>query len=708
VNYARIACLFLLACSDDAAAPLDAGPRRDGMTSDDGVAPVVAFVEPASGAMLSGAASLAAMATDDVGVVTLEFRLDTASGTLIGEGTAAGSTYSFSWNTVGASNGAHTLYAVARDAAGNRGEATVEVRVMNESTSTGGLIAVPTFEVLGLYLPRTAAMGGITTVSVRYRRAGTTEWRDAIPLWFDARDDEFRGSVLNLDAGSAYEIEIEDPSGMVIETGTFFTWSENFPIDEANVTTIDGMQTEPIEINESGTPEAYRLVTAGPSGGGFDMGFEPASDPEPCITVSASYVIIRGLTLRNCQASAVEIMGGSHDVIVEGNDMSGFGAGDGGAIEGDTAEIHVADNETSAVSCTGYSLSEGEKPHRIVVQGNRIHDPRYGSNPWSYGHPLGTNAIGFYECGGNHVIRYNDVLGSHGHYFMDGIGGSDNFTNTGFPNADSDIYGNWISHAYDDGIEAEGGNTQVRIWGNYITNTFIAIANGTVSRGPIYVIRNITSAHAGMYDPSIENPDDEDERGLFFKLGSADAEFVGGAAYYYHNTSLQPACPSSVGASRTCGIDSGMQNSAGSVRARNIFDANNIFTNFDDGNVAIGWQMDDESGTFANDLYVGGLDVTVVGGIEGYPIFAADVDERLTFNTHSGTSEWVATRSYDPSRTPNEIGNFSLAPSSPGYGAAMSIPNVNDEYASPDVGAHQSGTPNMVFGTAGWTGATAW
>lgn len=58
-------------------------------------------------------------------------------------------------------------------------------------------------------------------------------------------------------------------------------------------------------------------------------------------------------------------------------------------------------------------------------------------------------------------------------------------------------------------------------------------------------------------------------------------------------------------------------------------------------------------------------------------------------------------------RTPNEIGNFSLAPSSPGFGAAGVIPNVNDRHPSPDAGAHQSGTPNMVFGTAAWTGATA-
>ena len=70
------------------------------------------------------------------------------------------------------------------------------------------------------------------------------------------------------------------------------------------------------------------------------------------------------------------------------------------------------------------------------------------------------------------MIRHNEIFSTDGsHYFNDGIGGSDNFSTTGFPNADSDIYGNEISHVWDDAIEAEGGNRNVRIWGNYMDRT---------------------------------------------------------------------------------------------------------------------------------------------------------------------------------------------------------------------------------------------
>ena len=39
-----------------------------------------------------------------------------------------------------------------------------------------------------------------------------------------------------------------------------------------------------------------------------------------------------------------------------------------------------------------------------------------------------------------------------------------------------------------------------------------------------------------------------------------------------------------------------------------------------------------------------------------------------------------------------------LTPTSPGYGKGVRIPNFNDDYAAPDMGAHQSGTPAMKLG----------
>lgn len=81
----------------------------------DSTAPTVSITAPTNGAIVSGTISVTASAADNVGVVGVQFKLDGAN--LSSEDTS--SPYSISWNTAGASNGSHTLTAVARDAAGN-------------------------------------------------------------------------------------------------------------------------------------------------------------------------------------------------------------------------------------------------------------------------------------------------------------------------------------------------------------------------------------------------------------------------------------------------------------------------------------------------------------------------------------------------------------------------------------------------------------
>ena len=79
------------------------------------------------------------------------------------------------------------------------------------------------------------------------------------------------------------------------------------------------------------------------------------------------------------------------------------------------------------------------------------------------------------------ALRGQTFGSTNGNYFNDIFGGEDNFTLSGFPNADTDIYGNKLSHAWDDAIEAEGANRNVRIWGNYIDRTAIGIASSMAS-----------------------------------------------------------------------------------------------------------------------------------------------------------------------------------------------------------------------------------
>ena len=96
----------------------------------DTTAPTVSLTSPGAGTTVSGSVTVAANATDNVGVVGVQFKLDGAN--LGTEDTA--SPYSTTWNTTTATNGSHTLTAVARDAAGNTTTSTSVTVTVSNST----------------------------------------------------------------------------------------------------------------------------------------------------------------------------------------------------------------------------------------------------------------------------------------------------------------------------------------------------------------------------------------------------------------------------------------------------------------------------------------------------------------------------------------------------------------------------------------------
>lgn len=95
--------------------------------------PTVSITSPAAGSTVSGSITVAASASDDVGISKVEFRVD---GQL--QATALASPYQWSWNTSTSGNGGHSLTATAHDAAGNATTSNpVSVTVSNESSGTG-------------------------------------------------------------------------------------------------------------------------------------------------------------------------------------------------------------------------------------------------------------------------------------------------------------------------------------------------------------------------------------------------------------------------------------------------------------------------------------------------------------------------------------------------------------------------------------------
>lgn len=92
----------------------------------DNVAPAVAFSNPSNGATINGIVNLAVDVSDAVGVQKVQYFRDL--GVVLG--TSSSAPFSLSWDSNTTSSGAHTLFAVATDMAGNTTtSATISINV---------------------------------------------------------------------------------------------------------------------------------------------------------------------------------------------------------------------------------------------------------------------------------------------------------------------------------------------------------------------------------------------------------------------------------------------------------------------------------------------------------------------------------------------------------------------------------------------------
>lgn len=379
----------------------------------------------------------------------------------------------------------------------------------NIGNNLANVRAAVTYECAGFYW-KMAENGRCT---VRYRETKDNNWINGLDLSYDSRDGEYRGSIVGLKPNTEYVTELALPGS---KTNVLFTTRNDiFPVGKT--TTLEPGETDrQIVITESGTPDAYHLVTV-PSGSKSVLNIKNVY--ESGIEINADYVIVRGIEVRNAAVHGILIKKGRHDVVVEQCHVTFWGRVGGpktfGNLEGDFDSGVYAER-----GC-----------YNLTVQRNLIDNPRGASNDWETGHPGGPQGISFMQSLGGNVIRYNDILSTEDHGFNDGIGGGENFDNIGNMNCDGDIYGNIIRCVWDDAIECEGANANVRIWGNYAHFYYNGIAVAPTVKGPLYVYRNVLGESRRSHSNY--------QGGAIIKTGERE-QFGGGRKYIFHNTALQP------------------------------------------------------------------------------------------------------------------------------------------------------------------------
>jgi hypothetical protein len=519
-------------------------------------------------------------------------------------------------------------------------------------TMAAGPSAVPTFHSLGLYW--SPSQGALTNeCQVKYRVLDAGQWKNGYSLWFDTRNSEYRGSIIDLDPNTTYEIKLTLLSTSITEIFTATTWSEDFPIAQTIYLPENSNQT--YTIPTSGTASGYILYT-------YNLGSSATIDVQKnhnyCIEIpgASHHIIIRDLALRGASMHGIKIWHNCTDIIIEECDISewgsidsdGFGVGYQSAIESPTSNTIK----------------------RIIVQRNTIHHPSYDTNCWDEGgHPGGPQAVCFWNSGGNHVIRYNNIYGDPEHYYNDILGAGSNASEThGFPTADTDIYGNILKHSWDNPIESEGANRNVRIWGNYIDSSYAFIAIAGTAQGPIYIFRNYSAV--GRKNPF--DPWGIVYQGGFIKTGLTNN---GGKIYIFHNTLLQPTLD---GVTDPVGVEVGIGHGGPNF---NVMSRNNILHVYKNTKLSIRDRNYDPDSDYDYDLYNG------------------EIQAFSPYETHGIHDVPI----YDPV---NQEGEYALDPFSPGYDDGLIIKNFNDGYtgAGPDMGAFEAGSSPMEFGPNAYLG----
>lgn len=500
-------------------------------------------------------------------------------------------------------------------------------------------VAVPTFTAIGIRLKADQPLPETgVSATVRYRAAGG-EWRQGMNLTTAPHDPELRGSLIELNAGTAYEIEVtpslENNVCPVIRLNAQ-TWPEMIPVGRTVTLAPDALKGA-LTIGTNGAPDAW-VRYAPPAG--REVTIDGGNTGHAAVTIrGASYVIFERFHVRGGSRHGIEIMD-SHHIRIRGCDISGWGR------VGALGEDGIRRTETGERINIDAGVLVGSGSRQIVVEHNLMHAQRSSANSWEFGHPLGPQGVVIANSEGNHVIRYNDMIGSETHWWNDAIESVSNGAVTGGPYRDTDIYGNILFFANDDGTELDGGQINVRYHHNWVEKTLCGVSCAPCISGPSYVFRNVF-AHLG---------DERGRAGSAFKMGGG-ARYSPGLNIIFHNTVYGRA-------GGLCSVGFGENNSAEERGGYHAFACNNLFA----GPARTARDVTDKS-------------------LVPVSHFDYDLLGRGGALVPPGNELHAVRRS--PTFRGEALGDYRLTADSAGVDAGIHIPGMNDRFAgsAPDMGA---------------------
>ena len=329
------------------------------------------------------------------------------------------------------------------------------------------------------------------------------EYREAKGKWIAPKD--FHGDLMGLKEGTDYEVRVL-AGKKTVETGKFRTWSSEVPV--ARTIEIDPATFEaPFKVDMQGSEKGWIRITV--KGGVLHN-----PSPVPTFIVDgAAYVLLDDMTLRGAADSKNVIkITNSKAIRVRNCDIAEWGES---WYDVDYTRL-PPENRYKGRGNGAYFRKNGQRLNwdaailiskgasEVVVERCYIHDPLSRSVSWYYLHPAGPEAVGIDFVDHSTVIRWCDFVASDGHNWNDAVEGAGNFIPNGGFNRDADIYGNFMIFANDDCIELDGGQRDVRCYGNRFESALCGVSVQGCMVGPSFVCNNLFSGMGEIFGLSGE------------------------------------------------------------------------------------------------------------------------------------------------------------------------------------------------------------
>lgn len=528
-----------------------------------------------------------------------------------------------------------------------------------------------TFNSCSIYLPS----GSGTSSEVSYRKAGESTWKATFPLYHDMKRKEFRGSIVLLNEDTEYEVRTIIRTGNEVteeKISGFKTWTATPTIGREVLLSSFLKSGKYVDVqNLKGSATSWIRIIP-------DIAINAGTSSDYALRfVNCSYVLLEGASIRGGRINAVDLLSTASDIRLINCNISKWGR----LAVSQNANGHYLDKDGVAVNYdSGVKIG---KAKNIVIERCYIHSPNGKTNPWKgvvelgphagtafkSSHPMGPNGIFVLQNGGNLVIRYNDIIGDQLHRFNDGIEGQKNgFVEGGFYN-DADVYGNMIAFGQDDGIELDGGQCNVRLYGNRFEQSYSGISLAPNKKGPSYVFYNV-----------VTNPGASDGSSSAAVKNGGGVTNTEGTQFLFNNTMI-------FNGNGMRGVGYGPSSAA---------DKREMFLAYTRNNIFLATQAPSGSGKDARGYSI--------SDIHELPENNFDYDLLGNKQNEGGKGKIQANKDAEKNgvfASPNFInfdkGIYTLQASDPGVARGIAVPNFMENFVghAPNMGAFQTGAATL-------------